>query len=115
MGMFDNVYVSNDLLPITDEERKLIGEDHTFQTKDLDRMLFDVTITKEKGAEIAVFDRDLVEDKNAILGYVFKMKNKRNVSLKDLDSLNFYTMIDDTWIEFNAFFDKGKLKNIQKI
>ncbi len=47
MGMFDDVKISIEKLPISDEEKKMLGENPGWQTKDFDSSLDIIEITDD--------------------------------------------------------------------
>ncbi len=47
MGMFDKLYINTQRLPLSRAERKRLGNDPGWQTKDLDCILTEVYITDE--------------------------------------------------------------------
>lgn len=93
MGMFDYIKIAPKLLPTT--ENLFIPEDEWWQTKCLDKSLCYYQITKDG---------------------IFELTNKENpIDTKFHGFVQFYTSIDDVWLEFKAKFTDGKLVVIEKL
>ena len=93
MGMFDYIKIASKLLPTN--ENLFIPEDEWWQTKSLDRSLKDFQIT-ENG--------------------IIDISDKENpIDIEFHGFVQFYTSIDNFWLEFKAKFTDGKLVVIEKI
>lgn len=91
MGMFDNIFIKSAMLPVSDEEMKVIGDNPGWQTKDFDCILRDIEIT----------------DTGRLID-----RSYPTVLITYTGSINFYCDIGNDWYEFDAKFKKGKLKRI---
>tara|TARA_R110002051_G_scaffold325519_1_gene428461 strand:+ start:148 stop:534 length:387 start_codon:yes stop_codon:yes gene_type:complete len=120
MGMYDNLKIKTELLPITDEEKHLLGENPDWQTKDFDCILSTAEITEEGNLKFRRFSYGW--DENAVSGMT-KITGKKGalteenvqwVDLKDYHGfVNFYTHDkNNEWWEFDAKFTDGKLVEI---
>jgi len=103
MGLFDYVDIDINKLPLSDEEKELIGAEKVFQTKDLKCLMSRVEITQE-----------------GRLLYIEEYSGKGD--LKDMNYhgvFNFYTSVEGIpkrhWFEFNAKFTDGNLVGIERI
>ncbi len=144
MGMFDTIYVKHDL-PLTDELKALNvkWDEIDFQTKDLENLLDTYEITQDGKLKHLWQEREWRDDDSSFLkGYLDVVKEEwRNVDFHG--TINFYTNhTDDTsyhwdfindspeqmswndieliqghdwWLEFEAYFTKGKLDEIKLI
>ncbi len=143
MGMYDELYISTDMLPVSDKEKRLIGDKPGWQTKSLDCEMTRVYITSEGYLEIDRFEYESTprEEKpypDAEKGtwkYVFGMLRETNNKRERLDNyhgfVTFYTRIGEVyrktgeglldrelvskgeWYEFSAKFTDGKLTEIK--
>lgn len=143
MGMFDSLIVKKKL-PLTKELKALDvnWEKEVFQTKDLENLLDTYEITKSGKLKHLWQEREWKDDDSAFLkGYLDVVKEEwRNVDFHG--TINFYTSLSDDekyhwdflgepeqltweeideiegndwWIEFEAYFTKGKLDEIKLI
>jgi hypothetical protein len=144
MGMFDNIFVKKKL-PLTKELKALNikWEEEPFQTKDLESLMETYEITKSGKLRYLWQERVWKDDDNAFLkGYMDVVKEEwRDVDFHG--TINFYTSYCDNnnygwdyinddpeqitwddieliqgydwWIEFEAYFTKGKLDSIKLI
>lgn len=115
MGMFDNLHINTDKLPVSDEEKKLIGKNPNWQTKDFDCMLTDIHITDEGELTIRKFTYGWDETKKNGLGTmgVLTEENVRTEIIPHHGYVNFYSNIGNEWYEFFAKFTNGKLECIE--
>jgi len=143
MGMFDNLYV-NKKLPLTKELKELDvnWEEIDFQTKDLDNALDTYEITKAGKLRHLWQEREWTDDDDAFLKGYFKVVKEEWRDVPFHGTIRFYTnhctndtkhlylfddddkltfddikLIpgDDWWLEFEAYFTKGKLDEIKLI
>ncbi len=142
--MFDNIFVKKKL-PLTKELKALNikWEEEPFQTKDLESLMETYEITKSGKLRYLWQERVWKDDDNAFLkGYMDVVKEEwRDVDFHG--TINFYTSYCDNnnygwdyinddpeqitwddieliqgydwWIEFEAYFTKGKLDSIKLI
>jgi hypothetical protein len=123
MGMFDYLYISASLLPVSDEEKKMIGNDVEWQTKDFDRYLTEIYITDDGELKICRWELENVPKEErpypndegilGILGSVRRI-NERLETLNYHGIVNFYSTINREWYEFSAKFTDGKLVSIER-
>jgi len=124
MGMFDTLKINMDKLPLTPEERKGLGKEPWFQTKDFDCTLTEVYITDEGELKINRWEYESVPmeerphpNEEGLLGIVGSLRrgNERLETIPYHGYVNFYTDgKDDRWYEFNAKFTDGKLVEVTK-
>jgi hypothetical protein len=144
MGMFDTIFIKKKL-PLTKELKKLDikWEEIDFQTKDLENLLDTYEITKSGKLRHLWQERKWVDDDSAFLkGYLDVVREEwRDVNFHG--TINFYTSYCDNnsyhwdfinddpeqmswedieliqgydwWVEFEAYFTKGKLEDIKLI
>lgn len=125
MGMFDNVYVNVDDLPISlKDKRRLV--DATYQTKSFDNVLEDYYIKNdellvEKGdwVEVPPEEREYPDPESGFL-HMFgsmRMDNKRLELSSYTGTANFYTAADDNneWFEFEMKVIEGGIVYIQRV
>lgn len=122
MGMYDNLIINTDKLPVTDEEKKLIGKNPNWQTKDFDCNLTEVYITDEGELKINRWEYKEVPkeerpypDEEGFFGLIGSLKpvNKRLETIEHHGYVRFYSKIGDDWYEFIAKFTDGKLISIE--
>jgi hypothetical protein len=123
MGMFDYLFVSASLLPLTDEEKLVIKDDTEWQTKNFDRELTEVYLTNEGDIKINRWELETVPKEERpfpnetgfreIFGSL-RRANERLESVTYHGIVNFYTHVEGSWIEFNAKFTDGKLVSIER-
>ena len=121
MGMFDNLYINTDKLPVSDEEKKLFGKNPDWQTKDLDCTLTKVIITDDGMLQIERFNYKTVPKEerphpndDGIMGLIGSLQ-KENEVLETLDYhgiINFYCDFKGKWYDFYAKFTDGRLVSI---
>jgi hypothetical protein len=117
MGMFDYVHVNLEKLPLTDEEKKSLGANPSFQTKHFDCILTNIRITDDGELEIDRFDYGFDKDSFNAFGIkgCLTHENERTEKIPYHGYFNFYTHNKKKeWIEFNAKFTDGKLVEITK-
>lgn len=121
MGMYDNLIINTDKLPVTDEEKKLIGENPGWQTKDFDCYLTEIYITDEGELKINRWNYEEVPNEErpypngeGLLGLMGSLRrvNERLEAIQHNGYVNFYSKIGDDWYEFYAKFTDGKLVSI---
>jgi hypothetical protein len=120
MGMFDNLKIKTEMLPITDDEKRFLGESPDWQTKDFDCILSTAEITD--GGKLRFRRFSYGWDENAVSGMTkitgkkgaLTEENAQWIDLKDYHGfVNFYTNDkNNKWWEFNAKFTNGKLVGI---
>jgi len=115
MGMYDNLHINTDKLPVTDEEKKLIGKNPNWQTKDFDCMLTDIHITDEGELTIRKFTYGWDETQKNGFGTmgVLTEENVNTETIPHHGYVNFYSNIGKHWYEFFAKFTNGKLECIE--
>ena len=122
MGMYDNLIINTDKLPVTDEEKKLIGKNPNWQTKDFDCYLTEIYITDEGELKINRWNYEEVSNEErpypneeGLLGLIGSLRrvNERLETIQHHGYVNFYSYIGDEWYEFFAKFTDGKLVSIE--
>ena len=115
MGMYDNLHINTDKLPVSDEEKKLIGKNPNWQTKDFDCMLTDIHITDEGELTIRKFTYGWDETQKNGFGTmgVLTEENVKTETIQHHGYVNFYSNIGKEWYEFFAKFTNGKLECIE--
>lgn len=122
MGMYDNLIINTDKLPVTDAEKKLIGKNPNWQTKDFDCDLTEIYITDEGELKINRWSYEEVPkeerrhpDGEGLLGLMGSLRrvNERLETIQHHGYVNFYSNIGDEWYEFFAKFTDGKLVSIE--
>jgi hypothetical protein len=115
MGMFDTLIINTDKLPVTDEEKKLIGKNPSWQTKDFDCMMTEIYITDE--GELKINKHSWGWDETQKNGFgtdgVITRENERMETIPHHGYVNFYSNIGKDWYEFFAKFTNGKLECIE--
>jgi hypothetical protein len=111
MGMYDYLHISTDSLPVTDEEKKLIGDNPGWQTKDLDCTLTEAKITETGELQIRRFTTRWDNTKKNALGFngILVEENTRIETVPIHGFISFYSDIGETWYEFRAKFTDGKM------
>lgn len=122
MGMYDNLKINRQMLPISDDVRKRIKSDEQWQTKDFVCILSMAEI-KDDGTLWFRYART-VWDENVKTG-IYDITGKMGgfvevyvkwVQLEDYSGyIYFYDEIDNEWYEFRAKFDDGKLLSIVRV
>ena len=120
--MFDRVYINKGKLPISDEEKLLIGDDIDWQTKDFDCELTEIYITDEGELKISRWNYEIVPkeerpypDDDSLKGMMGSLKRVNEIleTILHHGYVNFYSNIGKDWYEFNAKFTNGKLEFIE--
>ena len=122
MGMYDNLIINTGKLPVTDEEKMLIGESPGWKTKDFDCDLTEIYITNDGELKINRWDYEEVpkeerpypngEGLRGLIGSLRRV-NERLETIQHHGYVNFYSNIGDDWYEFFAKFTDGKLISIE--
>ena len=121
MGMFDTIFINNNMLPISDEEKKLIGETMEWQTKDLDCALSEVHITDDGQLIVYRWDLECVPkeerpypDADGLLGLrgIMRRVNERLEVIHHHGYIKFYSFVGGKWYQFSAKFTDGRLESI---
>lgn len=123
MGMYDYLKIKTDMLPISDKEKKALGSDKKWQTKDFECILSTAVITENGKLRFKTFryewDKNFTSALTKITGKkgALVTTDERWVDLKDYHGIvNFYTIDDNnTWYEFNAKFTDGQLVEIIRV
>lgn len=101
--MFDTLYIDTDKLPITQEEKALIGKNPGWQTKSLDCLMRNIYITNDNLLKVTD-DHHYSNDAG------------NNIHLIEVYSytgdIEFYSDIKEYWYSFIASFKNGKLITI---
>jgi len=122
MGMFDTLIINTDKLPVSSEEKKTIGKNPNWQTKDFDCELTEIYITDEGELKINRWNYEIVPkeerpypDEKCLLGLMGSLRrvNERLKVIPHHGYVNFYSNIGDDWYEFFAKFSDGKLEYIK--
>ena len=124
MGMFDYLFIDKNMLPISDEEKIIIGDEPGWQTKDFDNVMTEIYITNDGELKINQWEYEDVPkedrpfpDDDGIKG-LFGSVRRSNENLETIPHhgyVNFYSSINREWYEFNAKFTDGKLVEIKRI
>lgn len=118
MGMFDDLYVNLNLLPLSSKEQEFLGDNHSFQTKDFDCDLTEIYITDNGELKINRWEYASVPEEErphpngeGLMGLVGSIKrvNQRLETIPHHGIVNFYTYKEGMFFEFFAKFDNGKL------
>ncbi|MEM6842903.1 MAG: hypothetical protein AAF632_11810 [Bacteroidota bacterium] len=129
MGMFDTLYINTNRLPISRVEKKLLGDNPEWQTKDLDNVLTEVYITDEGELKVNQWEYEEVPkeerphpDAEGILALAGSLRrvNQRLETIPYHGYIRFYTSVTDhtetrQWYEFSAKFTDGKLVGIKRL
>lgn len=118
MGMFDDIHIDINLLPLSEQEMELFTDEIKFQTKSLDNALSDYYITKEGlFEELYDLEREVGSTWN-YRGKVFEVNirtNKRLIKIEHHGFVQFYHQVGEEWFEFKAKFTDGKLVSIVRV
>ena len=122
MGMYDNLKISSEMLPISDDVRKRIKRDDQWQTKDFECILSMAEI-KYDGTLWFRYARNIWDEnaKSGLYNITGKMGALVEVDVKwvQLEDyfgyIYFYNTIEKEWYEFRAKFDDGKLLSIVRV
>ena len=119
--MFDNLFIDTDKLPVSDEEKKLIGKNPDWQTKDFDCDMTEIYITDDGELKINKWNYESVPKEKrsypndeGLLGLIGSIKrvNEHLETIPYQGNINFYSNIGKDWYEFFAKFNNGKLECI---
>ena len=123
MGMFDYLFIDTKMLPVSDEEKIIIGDEPGWQTKDFENVMTEIYITNDGELKINQWECETVPkeerpypDDDGIAGLVGSLR-RGNIKLETIPHhgyVNFYTSISKKWYEFNAKFTDGKLVEIKE-
>lgn len=122
MGMYDDLYINTDKLPVTDEEKKIIGKNLNWQTKDFDCELTEIYITDEGELKVNRWNYEVVPkeerphpDGVGLLEFNgwLRRVNERLEVIQYHGYVNFYSYIGNDLYEFFAKFTNGKLECIK--
>jgi hypothetical protein len=123
MGMFDYLFIDTNMLPVSDEEKIIIGDEPGWQTKDFENVMTEIYITNEGELKINQWEYEVVPkeerphpDDDGLSGLVGSLR-RSNENLETIPHhgyVNFYTSISKKWYEFNAKFTDGKLVEIKR-
>jgi hypothetical protein len=124
MGMFDYLFIDTNMLPISDEEKIIIGDEPGWQTKDFDNVMTEIYITNDGELKINQWEYEDVPKEerphpndDGIKG-LFGSVRRSNESLETIPHhgyVRFYSSINREWYEFNAKFTDGKLVEIKRV
>lgn len=123
MSMFDSLFININKLPITEEERIVIGDKKEWQTKDFDCELTEIYITDDDELKINRWEYETVPkeerpypDDDGLKGLFgcIKRVNERLETIPYHGIINFYGKHNNDWFEFFAKFTDGKLVSISK-
>ena len=123
MGMFDYLFIDTNMLPISDEEKIIIGDESEWQTKNFDNVMTEIYITNDGELKINQWEYEVVPkeerphpDGEGIAGLVGSLR-RSNEELETIPYhgyVNFYNSINREWYEFRAKFTDGKLIEIKR-
>jgi hypothetical protein len=123
MGMFDYLFIDTNMLPISDEEKIIIGDESEWQTKNFDNVMTEIYITNDGELKINQWEYEVVPkeerphpDGDGIAGLVGSLR-RSNEELETIPYhgyVNFYNSINREWYEFRAKFTDGKLIEIKR-
>jgi hypothetical protein len=123
MGMFDYLFIDTNMLPISDEEKIIIGDESEWQTKDFDNVMTEIYITNDGELKINQWEYEVVPkeerphpDGDGIAGLAGSLR-RSNEELETIPYhgyVNFYNSINREWYEFRAKFTDGKLIEIKR-
>lgn len=128
MGMFDTLYINTQRLPLSRADKKRLGDNPDWQTKDLDCTLTEVYITDEGELKVNRWAYETVPkeerpypDDEGLLGSMGSLKrvNQRLEVIPYHGFIRFYTSLKEQegreWFEFSAKFTDGKLVGIRRV
>jgi hypothetical protein len=119
MGMFDNLYVNSNMLPVSEIEVEKL-KNAEWQTKSLECIMTEIYITENGKLEVTEFDYETVPkeerpypDDDGIKGVFGSIRrtNVRRISSNYNGEIIFY----NSDYEFVALFDSGSLLTIKKV
>ena len=121
MSMFDSLFINTEKLPVTDDEKKIIGDNREWQTQNFDNTLTEVYITDDGELKISRWEYETVPkeerpypDDGGFLGMFgcLKRVNERLETIPYHGIIEFYGNPDNDWYVFFAKFTDGKLISI---
>jgi hypothetical protein len=119
MGMFDSIYISSNLLPISLEEKEQIPPGTEWQTKDLDRLLDTYHITDKRQIIKVEVEYEPSKEMDCLTSFhILPTGDVKKVHMNLFPFtgfLAFYTSIKGQWYEFEAEINNGYLVDIKKI
>lgn len=117
MGMFDNLKIKSDLLPISDEEKKFLGLYHDWQTKDFDCILSTAEITDDGKLRFRSFKYGWDEEAENSFGRKGALveRNQQWIEYNEFTGAVCFYSLDknNDWWQFYALFDNGQLTEIK--
>ena len=121
--MFDYLFIDTKMLPVSDEEKIIIGDEPGWQTKDFGNVMTEIYITNDGELKINRWEYDVVPKEerhypdDGILGLAGSLErsNEKLETMPHHGYVNFYSHIGNEWYEFNAKFTDGKLIEIKRI
>ena len=123
MGMFDYLFIDTNMLPISDEEKIIIGDEPGWQTKDFENIMTEIYITNDGELKINQWEYEVVPkeerphpDGDGIAGLAGSLRrsNEKLETIPYHGYVNFYNSINREWYEFRAKFTDGKLIEIKR-
>lgn len=122
MGMYDNLKINRQMLPISDDVRKRIKSDDQWQTKDFECILSMAEI-RDDGTLWFRYARNVWDEnvKTGIYDITGKLGGLVEVDVKWIQLedyfgyIYFYDTIDNEWYEFRAKFNDGKLLSVERV
>jgi hypothetical protein len=118
MGMFDYLKISTEKLPLSPDEKRAVGENHEWQTKDFDCILSTAEITDDGKLRFFSFkyawDEDAVSPMTKITGRKGGLirVDEEWIDVPHHGYVRFYGSANNVWYEFMAKFTEGVLVNI---
>ncbi len=107
--MFDYLKINTNLLPLSESEKKAIGDNVIWQTKDLDKALSTAEITDD--GKLRYLEIEYVKDDTSFL----KGREMGWIEIEMHGFVNFYGKVNDTFYEFEAKFTDGNLVGITRL
>lgn len=119
MGMFDNIIINSEKLPVSSQEKELL-KNKIFQTKDLENCLLLYEITNED--ELVLLNTK-EEKTSELIPHFIDMDDKEYTEEKNIvrektpfhGFIRLYTSINKVWYEFKAKFTDDKLVSIERV
>lgn len=121
MGMYDNLKINSNKLPLSDSEKISIGDNPDWQTKDFECILSTAEITDEGRLRFLTlkygWDKDAESAMSKLTGKKGALitKDEKWIDIQHHGYINFYSTINDIWYEFNAKFTDGILVEITRV
>ena len=119
--MYDRLIISTEKLPISDEEKKIIGKTPNWQTKSFDCEMTEIYITDEGELKINRFEYEAVPkeerpypNEDGLMGLMGSLRrvNERLETISHHGFVNFYAKVESKFFSFSAKFTDGKLVSI---